>query len=61
LALYGTPKYQVGVPVISNGQIWGAISDINPVFTAYTINGTDYYDYNLMGLAILFPTIIGTY
>ena len=46
LALYGTPQYQVGVPVISNGQIWGAISDINPVYTAYTINGTDYYDYS---------------
>ena len=46
LALYGTPQYQVGVPVISNGQIWGAISDINPVYTAYTINDITYYDYN---------------
>lgn len=46
LAQYGSPKYQVGVPVISNGQIWGAITNMNPVFTAYTINGTDYYDYN---------------
>lgn len=46
LAQYGSPKYQVGVPVISNGQIWGAITNINAVFTAYTINGTDYYDYN---------------
>jgi hypothetical protein len=46
LALYGTPKFQVGVPVISNGQIWGAISDINPIYTAYTITEVNYYDYN---------------
>lgn len=46
LALYGSPKFQVGVPVISNGQIWGAISDINSVFTAYTITGVYYYDYS---------------
>ncbi len=46
LALYGTPKFQVGVPVIANGQIWGAISDINPIYTAYTITGVNYYDYN---------------
>lgn len=46
LALYGTPKFQVGVPVISNGQIWGAISDINPLYTAYTITDVNYYDYN---------------
>lgn len=58
LALYGTPKYQVGVPVISNGQIWGAISDINPVFTAYTITGTDYYDYN-NGISIYFQQSSG--
>lgn len=46
LALYGTPKFQVGVPVINNGQIWGAISNINPTFTAYTITGIEYYDYS---------------
>jgi hypothetical protein len=46
LALYGTPKYQVGVPVIKNGQIWGAISDINQIFTAYTVQEVNYYDYN---------------
>jgi hypothetical protein len=58
LALYGTPQYQVGVPVISNGQIWGAISDINPIFTAYTINGTDYYDYQ-DGISIFFQQSSG--
>jgi hypothetical protein len=46
LALYGTPKYQVGVPVIKNGQIWGAISDMNVIFTAYTVQEVNYYDYN---------------
>jgi translation elongation factor P/translation initiation factor 5A len=46
LALYGNPKYQVGVPVIRNGQIWGAISDMNTDYTAYTINLVDYYDYS---------------
>jgi hypothetical protein len=46
LALYGTPKYQVGVPVIKNGQIWGAISDMNLTFTAYTVQEVNYYDYN---------------
>lgn len=46
LALYGSPKFQVGVPVISNVQIWGAISDINPIYTAYTVNEVNYYDYN---------------
>lgn len=46
LALYGSPKFQVGVPVIANGQIWGAISDMNSTFTAYTITGVYYYDYS---------------
>jgi hypothetical protein len=46
LALYGTPKYQVGVPVVKNGQIWGAISDMNLIFTAYTVQEVNYYDYN---------------
>ena len=46
LAQYGSPKFQVGVPVIANGQIWGAISDINLVYTAYTITNVNYYDYS---------------
>ena len=45
LAQYGPNKFQVGVPVIANGQIWGAISDINVIYTAYTITGINYYDY----------------
>lgn len=46
LALYGEPKFQVGVPVILNGQIWGAITDINDIYTAYTITNINYYDYS---------------
>jgi hypothetical protein len=45
LQLYGNPKYQVGVPVIKDGQIWGAVSDISQSFTAYTIQNINYYDY----------------
>lgn len=46
LALYGTPKYQVGVPVIKNGEIFGAITDMSNMFTAYTIQSVSYYDYS---------------
>ena len=46
LALYGSQKYIVNTPVIKNGQIWGAITDMNPIYTAYTINGVNYYDYS---------------
>lgn len=45
LALYGSPKYQVGVPVIKNGEIWGAITNISAIYTAYTITGINFYDY----------------
>jgi hypothetical protein len=58
LALYGSVKYIVGVPVIKNGQIWGAITDMNPVFTAYTINSVNYYDY-VDGTTIFFEQSSG--
>lgn len=45
LAQYGPNKYQVGVPVISNGQIWGAIFVTATTYTGYTIQEVDYYDY----------------
>jgi hypothetical protein len=55
LKLYGTqpivdplfsPYFAIGVPVIANGQIWGAINNASfGVFTAYTIQNIDYYDY----------------
>jgi hypothetical protein len=45
---YGTPTLQqrIGLPIINNGQIWGTITNINSVFTAYTITGINYYDYS---------------
>ena len=46
LTLYGPVQYQVGVPVISGGDILGVITDMNLVYTAYTISGVNYYDYN---------------
>lgn len=58
LMLYGPVKYKVGVPVIKNGQIWGAISDMNDVFTAYTINNVNYYDY-IDGTTIFFEQSSG--
>lgn len=58
LALYGTPKYQVGVPVIKNGQIWGAITDINSIYSAYTITDVNYYDY-IDGTSIFFQPSSG--
>jgi hypothetical protein len=46
LALYGPVTYQVGVPVFVGGLPYGVITDMNPVFTAYTIQDTNYYDYS---------------
>lgn len=58
LAMYGPKKYQVGVPVISNGQIWGVISVTAATYTGYTIQGTDYYDYS-NGTTIIFQKSSG--
>ena len=58
LELYGTPKFQVGVPVIKNGQIWGAITNMSPLYTAYTITEINYYDY-VDGKTIYFETSSG--
>ena len=55
LKLYGTrppieplysPFFEIGTPVIANGQIWGAIDNCDTgIFTAYTIQNVNYYDY----------------
>ncbi len=45
LRLYGPKQYEIGVPVIYKGQIWGAVDTIDPLYTAYTVNGISYYDY----------------
>jgi hypothetical protein len=58
LKQYGEPSYIVGVPVIANGQIWGAVTDINPVFTAYTVQEVNYYDY-IDGTTIFFQQSSG--
>lgn len=58
LALYGPITYQVGVPVIQGGQPYGVITDMNPIFTAYTIQDVDYYDY-VDGTSIFFENSSG--
>lgn len=68
LQIYGTvpetpplmnKKYQIGVPIIANGQIWGAITNAEyGVFTAYTINEVEYYDYE-NGLTLFFENSSG--
>ena len=45
LQQYGSIPYIIGVPVIQGNQILGAVTNINTVFTGYTIQGVDYYDY----------------
>jgi hypothetical protein len=46
------------VPVVKNGQIWGAVTDINRTFTAYTIQAVNYYDY-ANGTSIFFQQSSG--
>jgi hypothetical protein len=58
LIQYGPVQYQVGVPVIVGNEIIGAVTDINPVYTAYTINGVNYYDY-IDGQTIYFENSSG--
>lgn len=45
LAMYGKPKFQLMVPVSKNGENYGIITEINLVYTAYTIQNINYYDY----------------
>ncbi len=42
---YGTIKYATNVPIFKNGQVYGVINEMSTSYTAYTINGVDYYDY----------------
>lgn len=60
LTPYGnfTPQQRVGLPIINNGQIFGTITDVNPIFTAYTIQNVNYYDYK-NGLTIFFENSSG--
>jgi hypothetical protein len=60
LTPYGnlTPQQRIGLPIIQNGQIWGTITNIDPLFTAYTINTVDYYDFS-GGTTIFFEQSYG--
>ena len=60
LKTYGTLtiNQRIGVPVISNGQIWGAITDVTSIYTAYTVNTVNYYDY-IDGTTIYFEQSSG--
>jgi hypothetical protein len=46
LEQYGSEQYVLGKPIYLNRQYFGMVTDINPVFTAYTIQNIDYYDYS---------------
>ena len=46
LQLYGPTKFQPYQMVKKNGVNWGQIISVTPVYTAYTIQGTVYYDYS---------------
>jgi hypothetical protein len=46
LEQYGPTSYVVGKPIYLNRALYGTVTDINPVFTAYTIQNVDYYDYS---------------
>jgi hypothetical protein len=41
-----TIQERIGLPIINYNQIWGTITNVTPLFTAYTITGVQYYDYN---------------
>jgi hypothetical protein len=58
LALYSIQEYMVGVPVFQGGEILGAITDMNPIYTAYTIQDVNYYDY-VDGQTIFFQNSSG--
>lgn len=45
LSSYGSIRYATNVPIFKNGDLLGVIDEINPQYTAYTINEVTYYDY----------------
>jgi hypothetical protein len=60
LTPYGnfTPQQRIGLPIIKGGEIFGTITNISPIFTAYTIQDVDYYDYS-NGLTLSFTSSSG--
>lgn len=45
LSLYGKDPYKPGVNVIKDGNVYGKVTNINNLFTAYTIQDINYVDY----------------
>lgn len=45
LSLYGKIPYKVGVDVIKDGSVYGRVTNINDLFTGYTIQDIKYVDY----------------
>ena len=45
LKLYGSTKYSTSVVVKKNNEDYGQVDQITNAFTAYTIQGVQYYDY----------------
>ena len=45
LSQYGSKPYQLLVPIQKNGEDYGIVTELNLVYTAYTIQNVDYYDY----------------
>jgi hypothetical protein len=46
LEQYGSVKYVQGRQIYKNRELLGEVTNINPTFTAYTIQDIDYYDYS---------------
>ena len=45
LSLYGESPYKPGVDVFKDGSVYGRVTNINNLFTAYTIQDINYVDY----------------
>jgi hypothetical protein len=45
LSLYGVNKFVELVPVKKYGEDYGMINEITEIYTAYTVNNIEYYDY----------------
>ena len=45
LSLYGKDPYKPGINVIKDGNVYGKVTNINNLFTAYTIQDINYVDY----------------
>ena len=45
LSLYGKTPYKPGVDVFKDGSVYGKVTNINNLFTAYTIQDINYVDY----------------